>query len=392
MDGERGDGKVEIMPRTWIEISREALQKNIRELTTILEPGVVFCAVVKAFAYGHGIAEVVTVCCEEGVTHFGVDSIDEAEAVRAVAGEQAVIFLLGMQMPEEYERVVRAHAIQTVSSPEDIRALAAAADRVGSAAQITFEIETGLHRLGAQERVARAMLPALREAKGRVFLQSVASHFASSEESSAQWETKRQNTTFYDAIHWLKSEGIHPVYTHIACSAATLTEPDMHYTMARIGIMLYGLWPSGDVRREGTLGKRHVQLTPALTWKTHVVHISDIAPGTAVGYGGTFVSNRPMRIAVLPVGYYDGMDRRAGSQGFVLVRGTKCPILGKICMNMCMIDIGGAPASTMVGDEVTLIGRDGIGVITADDLAQAWKTIHYEVTTRIAQHIPRMLV
>jgi alanine racemase len=380
------------MPRTWIEISREALQRNISGIKDILEPGVVFCAVVKSFAYGHGTREVVTVCLEEGITHFAVDSIPEAEDVRNVAGSDVTIFIMGAQMPDEYERVVCARAIQTVSSPEEIVALGSVARRLGIPVQVTFEIETGLHRLGAQERIVHAMLRAVHEWKGWVFVQSIASHFASSEDTTAQWETKRQNTVFYDAITWLKNEGIKAPYLHIACSASTLLEPQMQYTMIRAGIMLYGLWPSPDARRQGTLGRRHIQLAPVLSWKTHLVHIQDIPPGSAVGYGGTFKANRPMRIGVVPVGYYDGLDRRASSQGFVVVRGSRCPILGRMNMNMCMIDIGGAPASTRVGDTITLIGRDGLGAVTADEWAQAWGTIHYEVVTRISHHIPRVLV
>lgn len=380
------------MSRTWVEISREALQKNIEGIKNILEPGVAFCAVVKAFAYGHGIREIVTVCLEEGIAHYAVDSIAEAEDVRAIAGDDVAIFLMGAQMPDEYERVIRVRAIQTVSSSEDIAAFGEVAKRIGIPVQVTFEIETGLYRLGAQERVVHAMLRAVKDWKGWVYVQSIASHFASSEETAAQWETKHQNTVFYDATSWLKNEGIEAPYIHIGCSAAALTEPHMQYSLIRTGIMLYGLWPSSDIRREGTLGKRHLQLSPVLNWKTHLVHIQDIPPGAAVGYGGTFKANRPMRIGVLPVGYYDGFDRRAGSQGFVVIRGARCPIVGRICMNMCMVDIGGAPAGTRVGDTVTLIGRDGLGVVTADEWAQAWGTIHYEVVTRISHHIPRVLV
>lgn len=380
------------MPRTWIEISRDALRKNIAGLKNILEPGVVFCAVVKAFAYGHDAKIVAQICTEEGIRHFAVDSIEEAEEVRAVAGREAVIFTMGMQMPDEHERVVRVGAIQTVSSPEDVEAYALAAKRVGKPVQLTFEIETGLHRLGAQERIVQQMVRATKDHAGWVYVQSIASHFASSEDATAEWETKHQNTIFCDAIKWLGQENIESPYRHISCSAATLLNPHMQHSLIRTGIMLYGLWPSADTRRQGTLGKRHVQLTPVLSWKSHLVHIQDISPGAAVGYGGSFKANRPMRIGVIPVGYYDGLDRRMGNQGHLIVRGTRCPIVGRICMNMCMVDIGGAPAGTRVGDEVTLLGRDGLAVVTADEWAQTLGTIHYEVTTRLSRHLPRIAV
>lgn len=380
------------MPRTWIEISRDALRNNIAGLKNILEPGVVLCAVVKAFAYGHDAKIVTRICKEEGITHFGVDSLGEAEEVREIAGPEATIFIMGVQMPDEYERVVRVGAIQTVSSAEEVEAYAHTAKQIGRPVQLTFEIETGLHRLGAQERVVQQMVRTVRANAGWVFVQSIASHFASSEDTSAEWETKRQNTIFCDAISWLNEQDIKSPYRHIACSASTLLEPRMQHSLIRSGIMLYGLWPSLDTRRQGTLGKRHIQLTPVLSWKSHLVQIQDIPPGAAVGYSGSFKANRPMRIGVVPVGYYDGLDRKMGNQGHLIVRGTRCPIVGRICMNMCMIDIGGAPAGTRVGDEVTLIGRDGLAAITADEWSQTLGTIHYEVTTRISRHLPRFVV
>lgn len=380
------------MPRTWIEISRDALRKNIAGLKNILEPGVVLCPAVKAFAYGHDAKIVTRICKEEGITHFGVDSIDEAEEVREIVGAEATIFIMGAQMPEDYERVVCVRAIQTVSSPEEIEGLARAAKRVGVPVQLTLEIETGLYRLGAQERVVQNMVRVAQAHAGWVFIQSIASHFASSEDASAEWETKRQNTIFCDAISWLNKQNIFSPYQHISCSGATLLYPHMQHSLVRPGIMLYGLWPSPDTRRQGTLGKRNIQLTPVLSWKSHLMHIQDIPPGAAVGYGGSFKANRPMRIGVVPVGYYDGLDRKMGNRGHLIVRGTRCPIVGRICMNMCMIDIGGAPAGTKVGDEVTLIGREGLAVITADEWAQELGTIHYEITTRLSRHLPRIEV
>ncbi len=378
--------------RTWIEISRQALEENLRALLSLVEPGVVFCAIVKAQAYGHGIAQVVEVCASQGVDHFGVDSVEEAREVRALVPE-ATIFIMGAQSPEAYAEVVRGRYIVTCSSAEEVCAYAACARELGIPVQITAEIETGLHRLGAQERKWRQVYEAVERHAGWVFVQSIASHFASSERLEATWETKHQNTIFCDAINRWNSWGVYPHYQHIACSAAMVLEPTMQHTMVRAGIMLYGLWPSADVKRQGTLGRRHAQLSPVLRWKTRLVHVEDVAPGEGIGYGGSYRANRPMRIGVIPVGYYDGYDRRAGEgECFAIIRGARCPIVGRICMNMCMVDLGGAPSQTRVGDEVTLLGRDGLSLVTADDLAQAWGTIHYEVVTCIGAHLPRILV
>ncbi len=377
--------------KTWLEISSSAFAQNVQALRDVLSPSVTFCGVVKADAYGHDLTLCTRLLAEQDVSHFAVDSIDEAEKVRSLVPE-ATIFILGYTLPEHAVRVVLAQAIQTVSSADEITTLAYAARKLMKSVQITLEIETGLHRLGAGERAYAALHDALRASAGWVYVQSIASHFAGAEETRSMWETKKQNTVFCDAIAWWQQKHINPIYQHIACSAASIMQPETQHNLVRFGIMLYGLWSSPDTKREGTLGKRHAELKPVLSWKTRVAQVKDVLPGSGISHGPTFITNRPMRIAVLPVGYYDGLDRRASNNGYVIIKGAKCPIVGNMCMNMCMVDIGSAPSSVKTGDVVTLIGRDGLASVTADDWAQRWGTIHYEVVARIGQHIPRILV
>ena len=259
-------------------------------------------------------------------------------------------------------------------------------------AQIAFEIETGLHGIGAGERAYGPLYDAVKAAQGRVFIQGLSSAFANVEETSRLWEAKRQNTIFCDAINFFQNKGIFPPYKHLANSAASIMHAEAQHTLLRFGCMLYGLWPSGDVRREGTLGRRHAELKPVMAFKTRIAQVKDVIPGSGIGHGPLFLANRSMRIAVLPVGYADGLDRKASNNGFVIIKGAKCPILGAVSMNSCVVDIGGAPTTVSAGDAATLIGRDGISTITIDEWAQRFGTVHYEIVTRLGTHIPRVRV
>jgi len=191
-----------------------------------------------------------------------------------------------------------------------------------------------------------------------------------------------------EQIEILKVQGIEPKFIHASCSAAFMVIPDSRLLMNRTGLAIYGLWPSEGVRQMMRL--KGLELTPVLSWKTKIAQIKDIVAGDTVGYGRTFKADRPMRIAVLPVGYYDGYRRNLNNRGQVLINGRKCNILGNICMNMCMVDVSQIPQIN-VGDIATLLGRDGMNQITAEDLAQLYGTINYEVVTTINPLIPRVV-
>ncbi len=377
--------------KTWLEISSQALRNNINALRGTLDPGVRFCAVVKANAYGHGIREVVGVAVEEGVDLFGVDSVDEAQIVRSLAPD-ATIFIMGMTVPERLPDVIGIRAIQTVYDIAGARAIKDAAKIVGLPALITLELETGLHRLGAEGRGLSDILDFLKQSAGEVYLVSVASHLASAEDAMSRPLTAAQYERFTVLCREIFHKGFTPEHYHIACSAAAILHELPHGTCVRFGIMMYGLWPSADVRREGTLGKRHADVKPVLAFKTRVAQVKDVAPGGGIGYGPAIVVNRTTRVAILPVGYYDGFDRKLAREGSVVIHGTRCPVLGRICMNMFMVDASNVPGTVTSGTEAVIIGRDGMHTITADDLAERLGTINYEVVTRLNPLLPRAVV
>ncbi len=373
--------------KTWVEISRAAVEQNVAALRSFLLSGVEFCAVVKSNAYGHGQREMTSLLLEAGVTHFAVDSIDEAIILRQQSSD-ATIFILDYTVPERLRDVVAIDAIQTVYDEHAILELSKFGT-IEHPARISLKIETGLHRQGVGPRGIASLLDAISRTEGRVVLVSASSHFASSEEPTDPMNAY-QLKNFTHALEAIRSAGFDPTYQHIACSAAAMTNPAAQGTMVRYGIVLYGVWASKNHKRHVVLGRQNIELSPVLQWKTRIAQVKDVPPGGAIGYGGTHIANRPLRLAVLPVGYADGFDRALSNRGEVLVRGRKCPIIGNVCMNVCMIDVSSVP-SVSIDDEVTLIGRDGMHTISADDVAAAIGTIGYEVVTRINPLLPRVI-
>jgi alanine racemase len=376
--------------KTWVEISSAAFASNLENLRSTLLPGVEFCAVIKANAYGHGLREVARLALRANVKTFAVDNVDEALALRAL-DTACTIIILGVTLPGRFAEVVSCRAVQTVYDAQAIQELAGAAHAQGTTAYVNLKLETGLHRQGADARELESVLEALKAAGDRLVVTGIASHFANSEDVDHPEPTTEQLRRFEHLVTSLTERGLRPEYVHIACSASALTRPETQGNLSRFGIALYGLWPSSSTRRAVTLGRKRVDLAPILSWRTIIAQVKSVGPGAQVSYGGHFVANRPMRIAVLPVGYYDGYDRKLSSRGEVIVRGTRCNVLGNVCMNMLMVDVSNVPGAK-AGDMVTLLGRDGMHAVTADDLADRLGTINYEIVTRINPLLPRIVV
>lgn len=375
--------------KTWVEVSHAAMEQNIAALRTFLQPESTFCAVIKANAYGTGLREAATITAECGVDTFAVDSIDEAIGLRELL-PKATIFILGLTVPERLVDVCAIDAIQTVYNPETIVEMTKYTDQGRRPARVSIKIETGLHRQGANPRGLTSLLDAIRAAGDSVVVEGVGAHFACAEEPMDPMNAY-QMKHFTAALQSIHDAGHAPRYEHIACSAAAMTNRETQGSMSRIGIAMYGLWSSKTQKRQVILGRQNIELHPVISWKTRVAQIKDIPPGATVGYGCTYTANRPLRIAVLPVGYYDGYDRSLSNKGEVLIRGRRCPVLGNVCMNMIMVDVSAVP-SVAADDVATLIGRDGMNTVTADDLAVIIGTINYEVVTRINPLLPRIIV
>ena len=374
----------------WVEVDAGALRWNIRQFRGRLGSAALG-AVVKSNAYGHGILEVAAVARDEGVGWLCVNGVDEAELLRR-HGHEARILVLGHVPLERLEAVVEQELRLVVYERETVRRLDELAQRTGRRVPVHLKIETGTHRQGIPEDEVVAFAGLVGACPGLV-LEGATTHFANIEDTTDHRFAREQIERFDRALALLHGAGARVAFRHAACSAAALLFARTHLDLARIGISLYGQWPSREtyVACLEAEGRTTVELRPALTWKTRVAQVKVVPEGAFVGYGCTFRTTRPSRLAVLPVGYYEGYDRRLSGVGHVLVRGRRAPVRGRICMNMCMVDVTDIPGVALE-EEVVLLGSQGEERVGADQIAAWCGTISYEILSRIHPSLPRLVV
>lgn len=370
--------------KTWVEISRGALEANAETLRKSAGEAKLM-AVVKSNAYGHGLQETMR-AIEPRYDWFGVDSFAEAISVRRETARP--ILILGYTTRDNLGAAVNAGFRLTIYDPRTLDALGKLSGNDRKKVRVHLKIETGTSRQGIAPRDIPAFI---RRAKSfpNVMIEGASTHYANIEDVDDHAYAALQLRRFVEGLAVLRELGVRPTEIHTACSAAALLFPETVFTMTRTGIALYGLWPSDGTRRLAE--KRGLRLRPALVWKTIVAQVKRIKKGSPVSYGLTERVRRDSTVAVLPVGYYDGYDRALSSKGAVLIRGRRAKILGRVCMNMCVVDVTGIPG-VQPETEVHLIGGKGNGAISADELATVLGTINYEVVTRINPLIPRVVV
>ena len=372
--------------KTWVEVSRRAIAGNMRSIADRVGDRVSLMAVVKSNAYGHGLEIMAKQAVAAGASWLGVDSLPEAiRARQSVAGTPLLI--LGYTPVDMAAEAAKRGFRLTVYDPRVLRAAA----RAGKTVRIHVKLETGTTRQGVGERELLALLRAAR-ALPRVVVEGLSTHYANIEDTTDHRYAARQLREFVRLATIAERAYGRPIpVKHTACSAAALLFPDTYFTLARIGIALYGLWPSRETQLSARERGVRVSLTPALTWKTIVAQVKDVPKGTPVSYGLTTRVTRRTKVAVIPVGYWDGFDRRNSSVGTVLVRGRRVPVLGRVCMNMTMIDVTDVP-NVRAEDEVVLIGGQRKERVTAEEYAARMGSINYEAVTRINPTLPRVLV
>jgi len=371
---------------SWIELDITALKRNFQFFRNRIRRQTSIYPVVKADAYGHGMAEIVHAIgpLSDG---FCVHSAEEASRI---PGNKPVL-ILG-HFPEEMGFLARLmldrRPVFTITSTNQATVLDRAAKAAGMSASVHIKVETGTHRLGLQPAEALNLISKLRTFEN-IKLSGFSTHFANIEDTTNHQFAMKQLSVF-DSFRNSLPQGERYRF-HSACSAAALLFPETHMDMVRLGISLYGYYSSGETRlssmQQGL--QPEDKLRPVLSWKTRPVQIKTVAVGNFVGYGLTYRAHRPMNIAVLPVGYTDGYDRRLSNSGYVLIRGQRAPICGRICMNIMMVDVSHIN-SVSQDDVVTLIGHDRDEQITAETLASKAGTIHYEVLARLNPSIPRI--
>ncbi len=375
---------------SWVEISRRALTNNVRRFKGHIGHEVKLAAVLKANAYGHGMIEASLVAWEAGADWIAVNSVDEAALLRE-AGLQAPILCLAYVPLSSLEEAVALDARLTVFNLETVDRLGAITGRLKRTARLHIKVETGTNRQG----VSGEDLLRLAQAVGRypyLVLEGLSTHYANIEDVTEHGFAEFQLSNFRESCSLLEQNGISVPIKHTACTAAAILFPNTLFNLARVGIGLYGLWPSKETRISALqAGIALNQLEPVMTWKTRISQIKTVPPGATIGYGCTDLATQVTRIAVLPVGYYEGYDRRLSSIGYVLIRGRRAPVRGRVCMNMIMVDVTNIPEATLE-DEAVLLGRQHGDAISAETLAGKIGTINYEIVSRINPQLPRVVV
>jgi alanine racemase len=375
---------------SWIEVSRDALLHNVALFRDLLTPGTALMAVVKANAYGHGLEQVAGVCAGAGVEMLGVHTADEVAALRR-AGISLPIMVMGYLTPKQIASVVDPGVHVLLSSFEVLEALAAHGRRLGVALPVHVKVDTGTHRQGVDPGEAAALASSARSAG--LTVAGVATHFANIEDTTDHSYAYLQLERFREAVAAVRDR-VGPIqWVHAACSAAALLFREADFGMARVGISLYGHWPSKETYLSWLLehGRDAVKLQPALAWRVRVGQVKSVDPGAPIGYGLTYRPTRASRIAVLPVGYAEGYPRALSNRGRVLVHGRTGRVVGRVCMNIVMADVTDIP-DVRGGDVATLIGRDGDECVTVEELGENAGTINYEILARLSPTLPRVVL
>lgn len=370
---------------TWLEIDTDALAGNVRALRAIVGPDRQLFAVVKANAYGHGAEIIGPAALAAGADRLAVATLGEAVALRQ-AGVGAPILLLGYTPGYLGEELLRWELAATLYDIETARQWSAAAAGAGKQIAVHVKVDTGMHRLGLAPTDALSFLLLLAELPG-LYVEGIYTHFSTADETEQSY-ARTQLKAFTDLLGTLSAIGQRPPIAHAANSAATLTLPDSHLDAVRSGIALYGLHPSPEVSLPDAF-------QPVLSWKARIAQTKILRPGEPVSYGNTWRAPRLSIVAILPVGYADGFPRAPRTWQSVLIHGQPAPIVGRVCMDMTVVDVTAlckAWEVVQAGDEVVLIGRQGAATIPAEEVARRTETINYEVTSRLMARLPRIAV
>ncbi|HEY8417353.1 MAG TPA: alanine racemase [Limnochordales bacterium] len=365
----------------WVEVDHEALAHNVRVLRQALG-GAQLWAVVKAQGYGHGSVDTARTALAAGAAGLIVAVVDEAVELRA-AGLDAPILVLTPPLPDQAPAYAAHDLIAAVADLETARLLAVAGQGRGRPIPVHIKVDTGMGRLGVRPEDAPGLVRAVHNLPG-VRVAGLFTHMAAADDDDLT-SARAQLARFEAVLETLALEGLRPDAVHAANSAAALALPESRYSLARIGIALYGIAPSPAVARMAAAAG--IRLRPALAFRARVVAARRVPPGWPISYGGTYVTPAETTIATLPVGYSHGVSRGLSHKLHVLVHGQRRPVVGRICMNHCMVDAGDLPVRP--GDVVTLLGRDGDAVITADEWAAHLGTIPYEIVCMVGSRNPR---
>ncbi len=364
---------------TWVEISLDAIKGNVEAFRKHINKKSKLLAVVKADGYGHGAVEVGKVALEAGAEGLGVALLDEALELRE-AGIEAPILVLGYTKPEAVKLAIENHITLTVYGEDVLQAIAKACHESDKTAKVHIKVDTGMTRIGIQtkEKVLDLVKSLTDE---RVEVEGIYTHFADADNTDETY-TRQQFKRFLEITSYLEENGYQIPIKHCCNSAATISYPEMHLNMCRVGISIYGLYPGEHM-------KKVISLTQAMTFQTKPTLIKEVKTGQPVSYGCTYFPEKDSIVATLPVGYADGLSRQLSNKGEMTIKGDRAPIVGRVCMDQTMIDVTHL-GQVNESDVVTIFGDESKGYISLDEVAERLDTIHYEVVCLIGKRVPRV--
>jgi len=368
--------------RAWAEVDLDAIAHNVREIRRITNKKSEIMGVVKADAYGHGVMEVVRTILENGATCLAVSMLDEAIQLRK-NGIDVPILILSYTDPVRVAEIIEYRVTQAVFSHDLAKALSDEAVRQKKNVKIHIKIDTGMTRVGFMPGYSAIKNVVEISKLPRLIVEGLFTHFASADEKDKSY-TYMQFERFMGICSELNRIGVYIPIKHVANSAAIIEFPEMHLNMVRPGIIQYGMYPSDEV------DSNKIDLKPAMTLKANVILIKEVEKNTSISYGRVFTTNRESKIATIPIGYADGYTRLLTGKGQVLINGEMAPVVGKICMDQCMVDVTDLKGDVSVGDEVVLFGMQGDKEIRVEDIARRIGTINYEIVCIIGKRLPRV--
>ena len=375
-----------------IELNKIAYQQNIDFLKKTFGKKVILSSVVKGNAYGHGITEFVNMAYDCGVSNFSVFDVEEAKLVKAQLKDQATIMVMGLVNEEDMEWVIENGVEFFVFDKIRLTKASKAAKKAQKKALVHIEVETGMHRTGFEKKELNSVITILKKESQHLIFKGLCTHYAGAESIANYYRVDKQIKRFYEMYDQFSSQGLQPEIKHSACSAASMMFPETRMDLVRIGIMQYGLWPSPEVFVNYLNSKKSKTdpLQRVITWKSKIMNIKSVNSGEFIGYGTSFLAERKMTIAVVPIGYSHGYSRSLSNQGRVLINGQRCIVVGSVNMNMMTIDVTDVE-NVKKEDEVVLIGNQGELNVSVASFSDFSNQLNYELLTRISKTIPRKI-
>jgi alanine racemase len=376
-----------------IEISRSALQTNVKFARNLFGKDIRISSVVKANAYGHGIEQYLPLAEACGLDHFSVFSADEALRASNLSHGKSTIMVMGMLEGDAMEWAISKGIEFYVFDIDELENAISLSRRIGKKARIHVEIETGMHRTGFNPSRMSKVIDILKAHRGDYTLAGICTHYAGAENSENHDRIMSQMELFEDFSRMFDEAGLQPEYRHTACSAAALRYENTRMDMVRTGIILYGFFPSEEVRsefRQSSNGNID-PLKRLITWKSYVMDVKSVKAGEYIGYGTAYLATADMKVAIVPVGYGYGFTRSLSNQGRVLINGKRVSVAGMVNMNMMTVDVSHVD-DVARGDEVVMIGQQGDLEISVSSFGQFSDQLNYELLTRLPGDIPRRIV